>query len=249
MDISRLKELVDKFHASQGEMEALFELKSIRLIKLNLCDNLNLIPDIKFILVYLANKKDMELVNAINALEFLLQQNTDRDKKDFLLTQLKNYAKNDKIALFLLGLYYEQNKFKEVNFTQSAYYQLESAKRGFLLAIAKIGGYYYNVEHNLTSYLFWIYKALEHEGVHCEVQWKQIQQFISKYSLWGFIEETKKCAIQNAVIAQFILAKYYKIEFPNESVFWMEQFNNNPNGAEYVKREYKSMKASLPFDV
>ena len=48
-------------------MEALFELKSIRLIKLNLCDNLNLIPDIKFILVYLANKKDMELVNAINA--------------------------------------------------------------------------------------------------------------------------------------------------------------------------------------
>ena len=68
-------------------------------------------------------------------------------------------------------------------------------------------------------------------------------------SLWGFIEETKKCAIQNAVIAQFILAKYYKIEFPNESVFWMEQFNNNPNGAEYVKREYKSMKASLPFDV
>jgi hypothetical protein len=29
----------------------------------------------------------------------------------------------------------------------------------------------------------------------------------------------------------------------------MEQFNNNPNGAEYVKREYKSMKASLPFDV
>ena len=27
----------------------------------------------------------MELVNAINALEFLLQQNTDRDKKDFLL--------------------------------------------------------------------------------------------------------------------------------------------------------------------
>ena len=53
--ISRLKELVDKFHASQGEMEALFELKSIRLIKLNLCDNLNLIPDIKFILVYLAN--------------------------------------------------------------------------------------------------------------------------------------------------------------------------------------------------
>ena len=247
--ISRLKELVDKFNASQGEMEALFELKSIRLIKLNLCDNLNLIPDIKFILVYLANKKDMELVNAINALEFLLQQNTDRDKKDFLLTQLKNYAKNDKIALFLLGLYYEQNKFKEVNFTQSAYYQLESAKRGFLLAIAKIGGYYYNVEHNLTSYLFWIYKALEHEGVHCEVQWKQIQQFISKYSLWGFIEETKKCAIQNAVIAQFILAKYYKIEFPNESVFWMEQFNNNPNGAEYVKREYKSMKASLPFDV
>ena len=230
-------------------MEALFELKSIRLIKLNLCDNLNLIPDIKFILVYLANKKDMELVNAINALEFLLQQNTDRDKKDFLLTQLKNYAKNDKIALFLYGLYYEQNKFKEVNFTQSAYYQLESAKRGFLLAIAKIGGYYYNVEHNLTSYLFWIYKALEHEGVHCEVQWKQIQQFISKYSLWGFIEETKKCAIQNAVIAQFILAKYYKIEFPNESVFWMEQFNNNPNGAEYVKREYKSMKASLPFDV
>ncbi|MDB9246377.1 MAG: hypothetical protein ACLTSL_14825 [Odoribacter splanchnicus] len=101
----------------------------------------------------------------------------------------------------------------------------------------------------MTSYLFWIYKALEHEGVHCEVQWKQIQQFISKYSLWGFIEETKKCAIQNAVIAQFILAKYYKIEFPNESVFWMEQFNNNPNGAEYVKREYKSMKASLPFDV
>ena len=59
----------------------------------------------------------------------------------------------------------------------------------------------------------------------------------------------RKCAIQNAVIAQFILAKYYKIEFPNESVFWMEQFNNNPNGAEYVKREYKSMKASLPFDV
>ena len=81
------------------------------------------------------------------------------------------------------------------------------------------------------------------------LQSKQIQQFISKYSLWGFIEETKKCAIQNAVIAQFILAKYYKIEFPNESVFWMEQFNNNPNGAEYVKREYKSMKASLPFDV
>ena len=63
------------------------------------------------------------------------------------------------------------------------------------------------------------------------------------------MRKQKKCAIQNAVIAQFILAKYYKIEFPNESVFWMEQFNNNPNGAEYVKREYKSMKASLPFDV
>ena len=173
----------------------------------------------------------------------------------------KNYQAKDKqkkVIDYINPVYLEiaaeiikeaTNKFKEVNFTQSAYYQLESAKRGFLLAIAKIGGYYYNVEHNLTSYLFWIYKALEHEGVHCEVQWKQIQQFISKYSLWGFIEETKKCAIQNAVIAQFILAKYYKIEFPNESVFWMEQFNNNPNGAEYVKREYKSMKASLPFDV
>ena len=60
-------------------------------------------------------------------LEFLLQQNTDRDKKIFINT-IKELCKNDKIALFLLGLYYEQNKFKEVNFTQSTYYQFRKCK-------------------------------------------------------------------------------------------------------------------------